>query len=339
MTEKTLAREIINSRVRLYHPETQVTSHGWAYDIALPRVYIASETDLVASGNFILSVNVEFGEINLAGRLSGIDASEEHQRKVPVRLEAGGSVRQVNSHCFCFEIGPDYQKRSTNVMARKAIRLTSIVLKRGTEFISVALHDVAKHGAGIISPKPLQRGESVTLMFDCEGAEFELEAEVMFCRRHTTESPQYFVGLKLCGVDRLTRARWNRMFAMAFEVPARSAIVNTSELELVAVEEAAKADAKLVPLPAVVSNGLVAQATSILQRLRRVSQVERRLILRETKGQDKFGNEALEDSMMDLENKLHRMRAYESDLEASLFRILQELRRDEEALERQKKAA
>lgn len=324
-----LKRYALNSRVRCFNVRAQTWHNGWVYDMTLPHLSVATTTRLESQAVHVLMIQGERSILNCAAYSVGIDQEESKLRGRGTILGDGPSLVGRARSCFHFDVQSEVVSKPSKMAMRKAVSPKEAILRSARSKLPIAIHDISVAGLGIISPQPVAEGELVELTIDDQIRSFSIFAEVKHCRSFSVRSNTHFVGLSLSGNDRLSVAKWKAFFDQESAKPARSvAMGGTATLEPIEEEEVL-AEAKIEILqPTLEALGLHVQ--SLQQRIARVTRIERRIILRETRRMCTFGEEALEDSLLQLDQKLIKLRQYETALEASLYEAMDQLHRYDE---------
>lgn len=96
---------------------------------------------------------------------------------------------------------------------RIAAHNVQVALTVDGEGIIAKVTDMAVEGAGMILPVDLPRGASYGMTFETPSGDVVASGEIRYCREITPGTFQYRCGVLLTFSDRVSKARWQTMFA------------------------------------------------------------------------------------------------------------------------------
>lgn len=288
---------------------------------------MALEQPLQNAGALAITAQCDRASIIFSANLISEDEHEAALRAAPIVLGNGVALPSPKQYCYELQIASEL-RRSPNAQGnRKSVReFNGSVLIAG-RIVPCAVFDLSCSGVGILTNKPLPAYSKTTFICNLNGAMIELDGEIRHCRKMNSSQPLFLSGIQFQSIGRVNSARWKMVFEDAVTNSTRSiesgATGSAPEGFYDKVEES-RPEHDLQG--SIVHNDLADHATQLLQRLQRVSQSERRLLLKSMHAATGDGVEGLDDALLRVEKKLIRLRQYEMDLESSLYRVLEAMK-------------
>lgn len=313
---KSTSKDLLNSRVRIYHRTTQASVSGWIYDLNLPDLWIATDTALPLSGLYVITAQSEGQTVAFNARLVVEDQEETIHRKTPIFMDNGMALPQPTQFCYQLAAVSEVKRTPNQQAARKAASDFKGLIEFNGNVLRTAIWDISKQGVGILTSEPLDAGHPIALLCDLDGEEFRLEGEVRHSRQVHAPKPLYLSGIQFGEVGRIVAARWRKRMDDLYQEPSRcrrSTEVSESANEIIHLSEVVEDT---------FTQNLAEHASDLLERLRRVSQTERRLLKQHLVKSALTGPEATDEAMATMSIKIELLRRLELDLEASLFKTL-----------------
>jgi hypothetical protein len=316
---KAFSRDILNSRTRIYHKGSEALVVGWVYDAENFDLWIVVEDRLPLEEPLALTVQSDRASLVFNAKAIGIDERENSSRRAPILLPNGVSVVNPSRYCYHLEICSEIRKVVNTQAARKAVQDLYGHLITGGHEVAVAVYDVSVSGAGILTNQSFPPGAKATLVCRIDDMSVELPGEVRHSRRICPVRQVYLSGILFTDLGRITAARWKKQFhvAQTESSRSRSAPLDHDPFEFIPEE--------IPKLLEPITGELADYAAKLLQRLQRVGQTERRILLKEVRAAAYEGVDALDQAMLDISEKLERLRKYEQELEHSLYQTLDAL--------------
>lgn len=286
----------------------------------MPDIWLVTESKLPSQGVFTLSAQSEKTVVSFGARLVAADQVEMQHRQAPLFLTNGITIPQPSQFCYRLSVTSEIRRTANLQTARKAvIELQGSLDCSGSE-LQAAIWDISKHGAGLLTDRALQPYSTTTLMVDLGGDPILLPAEVRHTRLVAGSRPLYLSGLHFGSIGRIASARWKMRFEEAYVAPSRSRRPLELTQHLIPESQNLLVDDSL-------SKGLAEHASTLLERLQQASQTERKLMKRYLDDSWLKDRDSAEEAIAAMDAKLEVLRSYERELEDSLFKALDSLKR------------
>ena len=293
---------------------------GWIYDLNLPDLWIATDTALPLSGLYVITAQSEGVTVAFNARVTAEDQEETIHRKTPIFMDNGMALPQPIQFCYKLSAVSEVKRTPNQQAGRKATTDFKGLIQYNGEIVRTAIWDISKQGVGILTSDPLEPGHTVSLLCDLEGEEVRLEGEVRHSRLVNAPKPLYLSGIQFGEVGRVVAARWRKHMEDLYMEPSRckrSVEVTETACEVIHLSEVVEDT---------FTQNLAQHAADLLERLRRVSQTERRLLKKHLVKSALSGTDAADEALATMSIKLELLRRLELDLEASLFKTLEALK-------------
>lgn len=199
MLAQSSKNDLVGGRASLQRLKDARIVHGWieSFDRTFVTVrYTSQATDI--GQKFLVQCEAVSGSVSFEAVLRSEETVSGNTEVKTIELRRG--TYELN--------GPvTHQPIATDPRYLADGRIVRV----GDYEITCRLLDVSPGGLAVSSPVPFPGGTHVTIKMETNGGLLETQAEVRYSRRPPPGEELYRVGMRLLGLDRVSRARWTTL--------------------------------------------------------------------------------------------------------------------------------
>ena len=209
-------------------------------------------------------VQSEFLSVQLRARVDELDRHEARNRRAPIFLERGVSIRQPEEYYYRVEIVSPIRPSPSPQTDRKAVTAFGARVASDIDTYPVLIADMSREGVRVLSTEPIPGSETMELTCEVEGKVVRLPAQKRYVRVESAKDSLFSVGFRFDHVSRIDAARWKVRLNEAYITPARAQSAMESE--------------RMDLCEANTDNDLRMIANKLLAKLREVNRAERQFL-------------------------------------------------------------